>query len=250
MESVWETRSSWTSSLSPKMRADFIHVVNTVFGNYCSEKYFDLKYCDNPYGESVIVVAYYNGAPIGADALWRNDVLGHKSYQSADTAVIETYRGKGVFTKMVEEKLSKVSDNCVIYGFPNRNSIHGFIKMGWSDEKLYKSLFSWKSYLTEYSLMIDETYAAWWLKAKTGIFCLYRGGCCFLVRKSIKKPICNIIGRVDNKVASMFPRLKGLFIFTYYSKTPSKFINNDSRMTTIQYSKPTIEIPYWKIDAV
>ena len=116
MDNNLEIISCWTGELSPKMKADFMFVVNSVFGHYCSEEYFNMKYYENPYGESVIVVAYDNGSPVGADALWRNDVMGCQSYQSADTAVIESSRGKGIFTMMVIEKLSKIKDDSLIYG--------------------------------------------------------------------------------------------------------------------------------------
>ena len=150
-------------------------VVNSVFGQYCSEEYFDLKYEKNPYGESVIVVAYDNGSPVGADALWRNDVMSCKSYQSADTAVVESCRGKGIFTKMVQEKLSRITDNSLIYGFPNRNSFPGFEKMGWTVGRLYKTLFFYKLFIKECNETIDSVYANWWLNPKKGLSCLRKG---------------------------------------------------------------------------
>lgn len=250
MDNVIEIKSCWTCDMGPKMKADFMFVVNSVFGQYCSEEYFGLKYSENPYGESVIVVAYENGAPVGADALWRNDVMGCKSYQSADTAVIESSRGKGIFTKMVKEKLSKINDDSLIYGFPNRNSFHGFEKMGWTVGRLYKSLFFCKSFLKESDEIIDNVYANWWLKPQKGLSYIRKGKYYFLIRKKKGKPICHVIGRVDREVALMYPKTQGPFILTYFSNKPSLLKMNDVGMPYILYTRCDVEIPYWKIDSI
>ncbi len=250
MDNNLEIISCWTGELSPKMKADFMFVVNSVFGQYCSEEYFNMKYYENPYGESVVVVAYDNGSPVGADALWRNDLMGCQSYQSADTAVIESSRGQGIFTMMVKEKLSRIKDDSLIYGFPNRNSFPGFEKMGWTVGRMYKSLFSCKSFLEECDIMIDDVYANWWLKPQKGLLCIRKGEYYFLVRKKVGKPLCHVVGRVDREVATLYPEIKGLFILTYFSNTPSLLRMNDKGMPFILYKRRDVEIPYWKIDSV
>lgn len=50
--------------------------------------------------------------------------------QSLDTITDVDYRGQGLFIKLAKEVYQKAADDkvCLVYGFPNGNSIHGFAK--------------------------------------------------------------------------------------------------------------------------
>lgn len=93
--------------------------------------------------------------------------------QSCDTAVVPEARGKGVFIQMIseaEEKLCQENVDVMI-GFPNNNSYHGFIKMGWKhignyipwvnvhkpiDVLLDKVLHVKKHYVTEGKVVLHD----------------------------------------------------------------------------------------------
>ncbi|WP_028892762.1 GNAT family N-acetyltransferase [Tenacibaculum sp. 47A_GOM-205m] len=54
--------------------------------------------------------------------------------QSLDTMTDKDYRGKGLFVNLAKDVYDKASQNNIqfVYGFPNGNSIHGFIrKLNW-----------------------------------------------------------------------------------------------------------------------
>ena len=53
--------------------------------------------------------------------------------QSCDTAVLESFRKRGIFTRIVlgaEEYLEKEGVE-ILFGIPNDKSFHGFLGMGW-----------------------------------------------------------------------------------------------------------------------
>lgn len=241
-------KAGWSNEVALQMIADFMKVENEVFGDFCTNSYFETKYLNNIYGPSVLVVAYLDGMPVGADALWRNDVDGYMAYQSADTCVLDSCRGKGIFTEMVKTKLSIVRSDALVYGFPNSNSFPGFVKMGWSVVKMYKSVSLLCS--PKDKECIDDSYARWWLRFHSGISYLKRGGCYYLVRKREGKIVGMLIGRVEEKTALLFPKTSKLLLLKYFSRK-SSFYNKGNNMPLI-YAKNTneISVPYWKIDAV
>src|SRR5699024_1026405 len=89
-----------TSELSTCDKKDFIEIFNTVFDMNYNMEWFNWKYMDNIYGDSYIVLVYYDNKPIAAKAFWRNDIQGYKSYQPCDTGVLKEYRKMGIFTDM------------------------------------------------------------------------------------------------------------------------------------------------------
>lgn len=68
-----------------------------------------------------------------------NFKIGDKVYlgsQSLDTMTDIDYRGKGLFIKLAKDVYQKAKENevALVYGFPNGNSIHGFItKLEWKN---------------------------------------------------------------------------------------------------------------------
>ena len=113
-----------------KFIEDFLATETAVFGSYTREL-FDKKFIRNIYGPSVLEVVYRDGEPIGARALWRNDIGGKKAYQPGDTCVVASARGGGVFTEMTKRSLTLLDDSDIIYNYPNSNSLPGYLKMGW-----------------------------------------------------------------------------------------------------------------------
>lgn len=114
-------------------------VFNNVFGNISNEQFVN-KHYNNP--ERLNKAIYYmkeNGKMIGING-FMGCVLHKKNItirtaQSCDTAVLDEYRGKGIFTKIVSaaENGLKEEGVQVLIGLPNDNSYYGFKKMGWKD---------------------------------------------------------------------------------------------------------------------
>lgn len=100
-------------------------------------KYWDWKYQNNPFGNSLITVAEFDNKIIGVDVLlpWEfsleNSVV--KALQPCESAVHPDYRGKGIFTGMRTHGLknAKMQDVDLLFNFPNPNSLPANLKLGW-----------------------------------------------------------------------------------------------------------------------
>lgn len=86
------------------------------------------------YHESGAPAAYYGVFPCKA-------VIGGKAHlcaQSGDTMTHPDHRGKGLFIKLAKltYELAKTSGIQFVFGFPNKNSYHGFVnKLGWTHKE-------------------------------------------------------------------------------------------------------------------
>ena len=230
---------------------DYLVVLNDAFHSNQNISFFENKYFNNIYGPSILVVAYYHNTPVGADALWRNDISGHIAYQSADTCVREGYRGLGIFKGLVTHKLSMVESGAFVYGFPNANSYPGFVKMGWNVISEYRTcLFtSISEYKKSHSRKIDINYARYWFASRRGYGVIKRGGVFLLVARRSKYPIYSVVGEMDQETSSLFKRIKGFSLLFY--KAPNLKWYNKSRVPTriITYNS-NCEVPVWKMDSI
>lgn len=243
MDHQIEIKSCWTDVRLKELKTDYFYLANTVFGAFVTEDYYKAKYDNNIYGPSLLTVAYVDGYPAGVDVMWRNDLKGKKAYQTVDTCVLEPFRGMGLFKKMTFHELDILGYETLVYGFPNANSHPGYIKMGWHEQRLYKT-FCWP----QAGEMLDVSYAAWWMKAQTGITHIRKKGTFYLIRKQGDKHAAILIGQVDPKTARLFPEAKGVWLLKRFDPTPS--IYNRNKSIPLVCNKPNEEIPYWKIDAI
>ncbi|MBN1386934.1 MAG: GNAT family N-acetyltransferase [Bacteroidales bacterium] len=100
-------------------------------------EYWNWKYQDNPFGNSLITVAEIENRIIGVDVLlpWefriRNAVI--KALQPCESAVQMDYRGKGIFTKMRIYGLANArkQDVDLMFNFPNQYSLPTNLSLGW-----------------------------------------------------------------------------------------------------------------------
>ena len=231
---------------------DFLYVENTVFGKELGRDYFNNKFENNIYGPSIIVIGYIGNEPVAADALWRNDINGLIAYQSSDTAVLDKCRGKGVFKKLVTAKLSAVEEDAIIYGFPNKNSFPGFLKMGWHHNSTYfTSLYTrYNAFRRINPTPIDSAYAKWWFKGRKHYYSLKTNGHYFLVVKR-KAIVYSIIGEVDKETYDFFP--KALFPCLLLTKSLNESFFFKGRIPMRIISKGDnqgVSIPIWKMDAI
>jgi len=239
----------WSNDVDGKFRTDFLKVQKEVF-NCGSIDEYTRQYDKNPYGRSVLVVAYLNDKPIGARSLWRNDINGIESYQPGSTCVSSTCRGMGVFKEMTLKALSLVPSNALIYNFPNPNSYPGYMKMGWKLKVDYsvRLFLSYKEYKKEHPVMMDDEYARWWVLGKS-LYSVKIGDHYFLAHRDHRPLCCRIFAEVNDVIAQQFPRVKHCLFFYRSSKCPwysTKFLKSH-----VVYRNSDVEyIPTWKIDAI
>ena len=243
MEQQIRIESCWTDHPSLELLKDFASLANTVFGFFVTERYFRSKFVDNIYGPSLVTVVYVDDCPAGADVMWRNDLYGEESYQTVDTCVLEQFRGRGLFKKLTRYELDLLGSECLVYGYPNVNSYPGYVKMGWHVKQYHKALCRPGD-----GPEIDPDYAAWWIKARSGIGRIRHNGCDFLVRKNRSTPVATLIGKVDALTAQEFPEAKGIWLLKRFDAKTS--IYNKNRTIPLVCNKPQMEVPYWKIDAI
>lgn len=243
MDHQIQIKSCWTDAPSSEIRADYTSLANTVFGTFVSDAYYKVKYEDNLYGPSLITVVYVDGKTAGTDVMWRNDIEGRQAYQTVDTCVLESFRGMGLFKKMTQYELDLLGRETLVYGFPNANSYPGYVKMGWHEQRLYKTLCR-----PQDGDKIDDDYAAWWMKAQAGITHIQTTGTYYLIRKHGKSPLATLIGQVDATTARQFPETKGIWLLKRFNNKSS--IYNKNKLIPLVCNRPKEEIPYWKIDAI
>lgn len=102
-----------------------------------TEEVWNFKHRDNPFGESLVLVAEENGKLIGIRAFmrwhWQRGEKLFSAFRAVDTATHPDFQGRGIFKKLtlraVEE--AKASKDHLIFNTPNDKSRPGYLKMGW-----------------------------------------------------------------------------------------------------------------------
>lgn len=246
-------RTVWSNEITPREAGDFRQVVNAVFGDFCTEDYFRAKYIDNPYGPSLLFLAYLDGRPVAAEGLWRNDIAGKEAYQSVDTCVLRDCPAKGLFGAMLKHKADFAASrkDVLLYAFPNNSSLAGFVRTGWQSMPFYKALFVTGALHGRDIAPIDAAYAAWWLARRPGICRLERSGRHFLVAE---KPagFSQLLGEVDRETARRFPAPRRRSCFLYVDSAKASFYNRNRISTRLVFCNATdaSDIPVWKRDSI
>ena len=240
----------WTTEVDEKFLKDWQFVENSVFTDFTDE-FIKRKYFDNIYGPSIMAIAYLDGKPVGADALWRNDVNGKMAFLSADTCVLVEARGHGIMKGITQHEIAMAPSGSYIYGCPNGQSYHGYRKLGWNETKLYSSIFySPKKYAKEYPEKMSYEYAKWWITGSNK-YHIKRRGHYYVVVKFPSFPFwhTHLLAEVDKKTAELYPRFKGISLFFYRSDKPIINYGAFKRcMYHIAWNDDPKKFPYWKID--
>lgn len=102
-----------------------------------SEKIWNYKHIENPFGRSLVLVAEADNEIIGVRAFMRwewqlNDEV-FNAYRAVDTATHPAHQGKGIFKKLTSKALDLAKEQgCnLIFNTPNNKSLPGYLKMGW-----------------------------------------------------------------------------------------------------------------------
>jgi hypothetical protein len=95
------------------------------------------KHFSNPFGSSLMLVAEAGDRIIGLRAFLRwqfrsGDRLLHAA-QAVDTSTSPDFQGIGVFSRLTREAIAEMGDGVdLIFNTPNKKSLPGYLKMGWS----------------------------------------------------------------------------------------------------------------------
>ena len=112
-----------------------------------SEKVWQYKHTDNPFGKSIVLIAVENEKIIGVRAFmrweWEYASKKYKALRAVDTATHPEHQGKGIFKKLTLKAvdLAKLNNDNFIFNTPNDQSRPGYLKMGWKQVgKVYVGL--------------------------------------------------------------------------------------------------------------
>lgn len=245
------TKTVWTNEASTKDIEDFRYVVNTVFGPFCTEEYFRVKYIDNIYGPSLLIIVYVDDKPVGANSLWRNDINGERAYYSAETSVIKGDNTAFVFVTMLKKLLEFCKqENVLLYTFPNSNSFPGFKKMRWHVKMYYKKWFLPGISSRKNLYSVEPQYAQWWMKFRKGIFRMKILGHYYLIKVK-KEGVACVLGYADKQTALLFPKYEKMIWFFYReSETPSFYSKRLGAIPMVYTHADEVRIPFMKRDAL
>lgn len=241
----------WSDSIDEEFFEDFLSVEDSVFGGMTRDIY-ERKIKCNIYGVSLMTVAYYDGKPIAADLMLRNDIDGTMAYETVDTCVLDEYRGLGIFSTITKNEVQEITmknGDVLIYGFPNSQSFPGYVKMGWKIQCKYNPapFLCVKKYNAEQPILIDKGYASWLSTSGRNYYCYSVRNNYYLLMKGKKR--YQMVGRLDFEAVHLFQKLKRPGIIRFMSTT-KRFFNDDRyHGSVVIYGDYSAKIPFWKFDA-
>lgn len=104
-----------------------------------TEEVWKYKHLDNPFGESLVLIAETAGMIIGVRAFmrwkWKMSGKEYSAFRAVDTATHPSHQGKGIFKKLTLKALEigKQNGDQFVFNTPNRQSKPGYLKMGWKE---------------------------------------------------------------------------------------------------------------------
>ena len=100
-------------------------------------EFWKWKHSDNPFGPSVILLAFSEKNLVGVRAMMRWEFrLGDTvipAWRAVDTSVHPDYQRQGIFSKLNQEMISHLATlgPALIFNTPNSKSAQGYLKQGW-----------------------------------------------------------------------------------------------------------------------
>lgn len=104
-----------------------------------TEEVWRYKHIDNPFGESLVLVAEEAGEIVGVRAFmrwkWQKGEEVYSAFRAVDTATHPAHQGKGIFKKLTLKALEigKERGDHFVFNTPNEQSRPGYLKMGWEE---------------------------------------------------------------------------------------------------------------------
>lgn len=117
-----------------------IDLFQTVFKKELNLEFWKWRFSECPFGKGIIYLAFENKNLVGHYAVHPVDLLVEnklvKAVFSMTTMVHPLHHRRGLFSQLASSTYEKASSlgYRIVYGFPNRNSYHGFVNnLGWKD---------------------------------------------------------------------------------------------------------------------
>jgi N-acetylglutamate synthase-like GNAT family acetyltransferase len=102
-----------------------------------SESFWKWKHELNPFGQSPTLLSFEGKELVGVRAFmrwqWQQGSKIFRAVRAVDTATHPQYQGKGIFKNLTLQLVDqcKYEDVDFIFNTPNKNSLPGYLKMGW-----------------------------------------------------------------------------------------------------------------------
>jgi len=121
---------------------EILEVLKASLGETSSKKTEEVwryKHVDNPFGESLVLVAEENEGIVGVRAFmrwqWQKGDTIYSAFRAVDTATHPDHQGKGIFKKLTLKALEigKERGDHFVFNTPNAQSKPGYLKMGWKE---------------------------------------------------------------------------------------------------------------------
>ncbi|APS39315.1 GNAT family N-acetyltransferase [Salegentibacter sp. T436] len=121
---------------------EILEVLKASLGETSSKKNQDIwrfKHVENPFGESLVLLAEEKDNIIGVRAFmrwrWQQGENIFSAFRAVDTATHPAHQGKGIFKKLTLKalELGKERGDHFVFNTPNQQSKPGYLKMGWKE---------------------------------------------------------------------------------------------------------------------
>ena len=122
--------SYWTKEINTNLEKKIMKCFDKTFFQLSPKNYFKWKYRNNPFGESLHIVALDKKKIVASRAFWRLDINENEAYQCVDTSVLPDYQKKGIF-KHTSLLATKILKKKIIYNSPNNKSGPAYYNCGW-----------------------------------------------------------------------------------------------------------------------
>jgi len=127
-----QIKSYWTSEVSHLLEQAIMNCFNKTFSQQKPPSYFQWKFRDNPFGDSLHILVFDDSNLISVRTFWRLDINDQESYQCVDTSVLPSYQGKGIFGYTTRIALNILKGK-FIYNYPNELSGPAYLRYGWKE---------------------------------------------------------------------------------------------------------------------
>lgn len=127
-----------------------------------NEEIWKYKHINNPFGESLVLIAVENDKIIGVRAFmqwkWQIGSNVFSAYRAVDTATHPDHQGKGVFKKLTLKALEIGKDlgGSFVFNTPNEKSKPGYLKMGWQEINKIEVAFNFVNPFIKKSVILNN----------------------------------------------------------------------------------------------
>ncbi|MCY2686971.1 GNAT family N-acetyltransferase [Salinimicrobium sp. TH3] len=137
-----------------------------------SEEIWNYKHRNNPFGQSIVLIAIEDKNIVGVRALmrwkWHRNGKEYFCLRAVDTATHPKHQGKGIFKKLTLKAVdvAQTEGADFIFNTPNEKSRPGYLKMGWEISGKLKvglspailSFWKFRNSIPEYEIIYQTSF--------------------------------------------------------------------------------------------